>query len=194
MGLCAVSRWCEGCRNNGKAQLSSALDRISERITLAFQTLVPPRSNPGGQSSKNTNFRCISIGYGGESVSQPPLKDKVFSTFLDQKPPFELRPENGVSPPTKPVMRCCAIGGVGVCPPKAKAVRSNRVGYAILPPFGMKLRTLRGWSRGKPFPRRARLCQTSTTRLRRRYGRRHRIIPVRSGRQTGNVATLHRIN
>src|ERR1700738_4783244 len=38
MGLCAVSRWREGCRNKGKAQLSSALDRISERITLEFQT------------------------------------------------------------------------------------------------------------------------------------------------------------
>jgi len=31
---------------------------------------------------------------GGESVSQSPLKDKAFSTFLDQNPPFEL-PENG---------------------------------------------------------------------------------------------------
>jgi hypothetical protein len=36
------------------------------------------------------------IGYrgeqccGGESVSQSPLKDKAFSTFLDQNPPFEL--------------------------------------------------------------------------------------------------------
>jgi hypothetical protein len=27
---------------------------------------------------------------GGESVSQSPLKDKAFSTFLDQNPPFEL--------------------------------------------------------------------------------------------------------
>jgi hypothetical protein len=25
------------------------------------------------------------------------LKDKAFSTFLDQNPPFELRPENGIS-------------------------------------------------------------------------------------------------
>jgi hypothetical protein len=47
------------------------------------------------------------IGYrgeqcgGGESVSQPPLKDKAFSTFLDQNPPFELRPENGISPSAK---------------------------------------------------------------------------------------------
>jgi hypothetical protein len=29
---------------------------------------------------------------GGEGVSHPPLKDKAFSTFLDQNPPFELRP------------------------------------------------------------------------------------------------------
>jgi hypothetical protein len=38
---------------------------------------------------------------GGESVSQSLLKDKAFSTFLDQNPPFELRPENGISPSTK---------------------------------------------------------------------------------------------
>src|SRR5439155_12345203 len=36
---------------------------------------------------------------GGEGVSQSPLKDKAFSTFLDQNPPLELRPEIGVSPP-----------------------------------------------------------------------------------------------
>jgi hypothetical protein len=35
---------------------------------------------------------------GGESVSQSPLKDKAFLTFLDQNPPFELPPENGISP------------------------------------------------------------------------------------------------
>jgi hypothetical protein len=38
---------------------------------------------------------------GGESVSQSLLKDKAFSTFLDQNPPFELPPENGISPSTK---------------------------------------------------------------------------------------------
>ena len=51
-GLCAVSRWCEGCS-----------------------------------------------GYGGESVSQSPLKDKTFSAFRDQNPPFELLPKAVVSPP-----------------------------------------------------------------------------------------------
>jgi hypothetical protein len=29
------------------------------------------------------------------------LKDKAFSTFLDQNPLFELRRENGISPPAK---------------------------------------------------------------------------------------------
>src|SRR5947207_14549633 len=36
--------------------------------------------------------------FGGKSVSQSPLKDQPFSTFLDQNPPLELRPENGISP------------------------------------------------------------------------------------------------
>jgi hypothetical protein len=39
--------------------------------------------------------------FGGESVSQSLLKDKAFSTFLNQNPPFELPPENGISPSTK---------------------------------------------------------------------------------------------
>jgi hypothetical protein len=50
-----------------------------------------------------TKFR-----YGGEGVSQSPLKDKAFSTFLDRNPPFELRPENGISPSAK----ACAPNGV----------------------------------------------------------------------------------
>jgi hypothetical protein len=98
MGLCAISRWCEGCRNNGKPQLSSALDRISERITLAFQTLSRLESIRG-PTSKNKHLPYISIGCGGESVSQSPLNDQAFSTFLDQNPPFALRPKTGVSPP-----------------------------------------------------------------------------------------------
>jgi hypothetical protein len=32
-------------------------------------------------------------------------------------------------------MRCSAISSVGVCPPKAKVTRSNRVGCAIFPLF-----------------------------------------------------------
>jgi hypothetical protein len=56
MGLCAVSRWCEGCRNKGKARLSSALDRISERITLAFQTLSRPEAIRGTNRRKTTIY------------------------------------------------------------------------------------------------------------------------------------------
>ena len=42
---------------------------------------------------------------GGEGGSQSLLKDKAFSTFLDQNPPFELQPENGISPSTKSLSR-----------------------------------------------------------------------------------------
>lgn len=42
---------------------------------------------------------------GGESVRQSPLKDKAFLTFLDQNPPFELRPDNGM-------VRLREIGGL----------------------------------------------------------------------------------
>ncbi len=69
-----------------QAQLSSALDRILETITLVFQTLYAQKQFEG----KNESLLYISIGYGGESVSQSPLKDKPFSTFLDRNPPFEL--------------------------------------------------------------------------------------------------------
>jgi hypothetical protein len=49
MGLCAVSRWREECRYERKARLNSALDRISERITLASN----PKIRSGRQLSKN---------------------------------------------------------------------------------------------------------------------------------------------
>src|SRR5216684_434079 len=85
------------------------------------------------------------MGYGGESVSQLPLKDKAFLTFLGQNPPFELRPKTGVSPPifswnpswliqvlAQPFNfgRGWTAGLVGVCPPKVEVTRSNRVGRA----------------------------------------------------------------
>ena len=38
---------------------------------------------------------------GGESVSQSPLKDNAFLTFVNQKPLFELPPESGFSSSTK---------------------------------------------------------------------------------------------
>jgi hypothetical protein len=71
MGLCAVSRWCEGCRNKGKAPLSSALDQISERITLAFQTLSRPEEIRGS-TIENKNLHYISRGHGGEGGIRTP--------------------------------------------------------------------------------------------------------------------------
>jgi hypothetical protein len=60
-----------------------------------FPNPVPPGSNPGA-IIENENLPDVSKGAGGEGVSQSPLKDKAFSTFLDQNPPLELRPENGI--------------------------------------------------------------------------------------------------
>jgi len=40
----------------------------------------------------------LSANDGGEGASQSPLKDRAFLTLLDQNPPLELRPENGISP------------------------------------------------------------------------------------------------
>ena len=70
-------RWCEACRNKGKAQLSSALDRISERIMQVFQTLSRPEAIRGS----TIGIRNISIGYGGESGTPSP------DAAITRKPP-----------------------------------------------------------------------------------------------------------
>jgi hypothetical protein len=44
-----------------------------------FPNPVPSRSNPGS-TIENTNSPYISTGYGGEGISQLPLKDKAFSS------------------------------------------------------------------------------------------------------------------
>jgi hypothetical protein len=82
--------------------------------------------------------RFETIGYkeeqcgGGESVSQSPLKDKVFSTFLDKNPRFGLRPKNGISSSTKaspPNARRChqatSEGQIAIAPLGLIAVRSG---------------------------------------------------------------------
>jgi hypothetical protein len=68
MGLCAVSRWCEGCRNKGKVQFGSRPNFRTDHA--GFPNPVPPRSNPGDQPSKNNNLPYISTRYGGDGVSQ----------------------------------------------------------------------------------------------------------------------------
>jgi hypothetical protein len=55
-------------------------------------------------STKYNNINRLNVFRGGESVSQPPLKDKAFLAFPDQNPPFELRPENGFSQRQGPVL------------------------------------------------------------------------------------------
>jgi hypothetical protein len=139
MGLCAISRWCEVQKQRRSAvKLGS---RPNFRADHAPNP-VPPGINPG-PTSKNKHLPYISIGYGGESVSQSPLKYKAFSTFLDQNPPFELQPEMEFGLRQKPIptddpiidntpFRRLAKGNlpshrspwrVGVCPLKAKVTR-----------------------------------------------------------------------
>jgi hypothetical protein len=94
MGLRAVSRWCEACRNKASAlKLGSRPNLRTDHAS--FPTLSRPEAIQGSVIEKQ-KLPYISISYGGESVSQSPLKDKAFSALLDQNPPFELRPEKGV--------------------------------------------------------------------------------------------------
>jgi hypothetical protein len=92
---------------------------------------------------------------GGESVSQSPLKDQAFSTFLDQNPLFELPPENGFSPSTKacptqwPVVdnsatRRLAKGKLPVAPLSLIAVQSRNLMVAqpvLAQPFNFRRRS-----------------------------------------------------
>lgn len=84
---------------NGPAGLtarlhSGAVDREPPNSCIAGV----PRKRQGSarmlsrtKSSKRVGWRAKSCG-GGEGVSQSSLKDKAFSIFRDQNPPFELRP------------------------------------------------------------------------------------------------------
>ena len=74
--------WCEGCRNKSKAQLSSALDRISERITLAFQTLSRPEAIRG-PAIKNKKFIYVSMLWRREWDSNPRYGRQDFGPFSD---------------------------------------------------------------------------------------------------------------
>ena len=77
MGLCALSRWREGCRYESKARFELGI-----RPHLGTDHLTSsPKIRVGGRLEKQ-NSLYILIGSGGESVSQSPLKDQAFSTFL----------------------------------------------------------------------------------------------------------------
>jgi hypothetical protein len=102
MGLCAVSRWCERVQKQRQSAVKLG-SRSNFRTDHAGFTNPARPEAIGGQPSKNRHLHYISIGYGGESVSQPPLKDKAFSTFLGQNPPFKPRPKMGFRSRQEPV-------------------------------------------------------------------------------------------
>jgi hypothetical protein len=92
MGLCALSRWREGRRYESKARFELGIRPHlgTDHLTSSPKIRV--------EADKKQNSLYILTGSGGESVSQSPLKDQAFLTFLGQKPPFELQPKTGVSP------------------------------------------------------------------------------------------------
>ena len=80
------------------------------------------------------------------TVSQSPLKDNAFSTFLDQNPPFELRPENGISPSTK---ACPAHNGLSSTTGRVEDGRGS-LGHSATLRFPSHLVT--GGGRPPPVP------------------------------------------
>jgi hypothetical protein len=50
-------------------------------------------------------YAWLDVSVAERVACQLPLKDNAFSTFLDQKQLFELRPEIGVSLPAKSLFR-----------------------------------------------------------------------------------------
>ena len=76
-----------------QAQLSSALDRISERITLAFQTLSRPEAIWG--STTETQIYVIFNRIWRRECQSIPIERSSIFDLPSQNPPFELPPENG---------------------------------------------------------------------------------------------------
>jgi hypothetical protein len=79
----------KGTETEAKRSQAWLSTEFQKWITLAFQTL----SRPEIIRIANKNLPYVSITYGGESVSQSPLKDQEFSTFPGQNPRFEQQPE-----------------------------------------------------------------------------------------------------
>src|ERR1700704_4806300 len=80
------------------------MDRRGIDVLATIRERPSPSGDLPGQVLSSTSSGLsspVSTRGSGESASQPPLKDQAFSTFLDQDPPFELPPENGISPSTK---------------------------------------------------------------------------------------------
>jgi hypothetical protein len=91
------------CSNVGKRRPESRKQGAANRLLLAAEMVLKElvsRNIPGihaGNCAVHKYTKSQSgvqnRTNGGESVSQSPLKDKAFSTFQDQNPPFELPPK-----------------------------------------------------------------------------------------------------
>lgn len=89
--------WCADFKRefklgNGRYCFPSTVRDHASRFLLLCEALESPREDPAITAFERL-LRVENRANGGESVSQLPLKDKAFSTFLDQNPPFELRPK-----------------------------------------------------------------------------------------------------
>jgi hypothetical protein len=135
------------CSNVGKRRPESRKQGAANRLLLAAEMVLKElvsRNRPGihaGNCAVHKYTKSQSgvqnRTNGGASVSQSPLKDKAFSTFLDQNPSFELPAENGISPSTKactvqwPVVdsaiKRLAKGKVAVAPLSLIAVQSRNL-------------------------------------------------------------------
>jgi hypothetical protein len=97
----------------GKPGNSDAARADRQAVNAAVQALAARKLSRGWAAKRQTELtnEISAAGRpdlpqksgGGESVSQPPLKDKAFLTFLDQTPRIELPAENGFRLRQKPV-------------------------------------------------------------------------------------------
>lgn len=105
MGLCALRRWCEGCRKQRRAQLSSTEFRAGH---ARFPNSVPPRSNRRASYRKAKFSLYFNNIWRRECQSIPIERLAHFRPPHTRNPPFELRPENGVLASDKACEDCRA--------------------------------------------------------------------------------------
>jgi len=68
--------------------------QLQKQARLEFCTRLNFRTDHAGFQPKILRLYFKNVWR--RECQSTPLKDKVFSTFLDQNPPFELQPQNGV--------------------------------------------------------------------------------------------------
>src|ERR1700757_426872 len=91
----------------GLRACSGSCMRIFQRMIYASRAAREGKTSFVGASCLRAEARTRRgkgiLWRGGESGSQSALKVQAFSTFLEQNPPFELPPENGIQPRQGPV-------------------------------------------------------------------------------------------